>query len=114
MKNTVGYIITTLLTIFMIVITVSIINVFSVINKANSYHQTCIAEIQASNYSASIISKYQNDTGDFRTSIVDRTVSNMDENLEKTGRIYEVTTSYTIEIPIINYQSTKVLHGYAR
>lgn len=98
----------------MTILVVSVINTFSVINKANSYHQTCIAEIQASNYSSTVINKYQGDTGDFRTIITDKTIKNEDDNIEKTGRIYEVITEYDIKIPVINYHITKTIQGYAR
>lgn len=114
MKNSVGFIVSSLFIIFMIILCVNIINVFSVINKANAYHQTCIAEIQSSNFSSEIISKYTEDTVPFETEIIDRTVKNENDNLERTGRIYEVVTTYEISIPVINYEITQTIQGYAR
>lgn len=114
MKNTIGYIVSSLMITFLIVLSVSIINVFSTINKATAYHETCIAEIQASNFASNIIDKYIGDTGDYQTTIANRTVDTDPGNIEKTGRIYEVITEYEIEIPVINYHISKTIQGYAR
>lgn len=114
MKNTMGYVVSSVFLVFMVVLCVSIINVFSVINKANAYHQTCIADIQASNFSPTVISQYQGEHDGFTTTITDRTVRNENENLEKTGRIYEVVTSYQIKIQVIGFSKTQTIQGYAR
>lgn len=114
MKNTINYIVASLLITFQVVLCVSVINTFSTINKANDYHQTCIAEIQASNFASSIINKYVNDTGKYSTTISNRTVDTEEGNIEKTGRIFEVVTQYDIEIPVINYRVSKTIQGYAR
>lgn len=114
MKNTINYVLSTLFITLMIVIIVSIINVFSVINKANSYHQTCIAEIQASNFASAVIQSYEDSSKPFKVEIIDRTLESSDDNLEKTGRIFEVKTTYDIKIPIIGYSLTKTVNGFAR
>lgn len=114
MKNTISYVLWTLLYGIMIVTVITLISVFSVINKANAYHQTCIAEIQASNFASSVVEKYTMDTDPYITTIVDRTVATDDENLERTGRIYEVVTTYKINIGILNYHTTKTIRGFAR
>lgn len=114
MKNTMGYVISTIFLTFMVVLCVSIISAFSTINKANAYHQTCIADIQASNFSSSVISQYNRDNNGFKTKIEERTVKAEDENLEKTGRIYEVVTTYDIKIPVIGYKIEQTIQGYAR
>lgn len=114
MKQTISYALSTLFITFFIVLVVCIMNVFSVINHANAYHQTCIAEIQASNFSSAVIQSYANSDNPFQTVVIDRTVASNEDNLEKTGRIYEVITTYKISIPIINYETTKQIHGYAR
>ena len=112
MKNTIGHVVLTIFVTFLLLLGISLINVFSTINKANAYHQTCIAELQASNFAD--ISKYQGDHNGFHTTITNRTVKNDNENLEKTGRIYEVVTTYKVSIPFIGYSSTKTIQGYAR
>ena len=114
MKHSLSYVLSALFTTFMIVLVVCIINAFSTINKANAYHQTCIAEIQASNFSSAVIQNYQKPDLPFKTVIIDRTIESNPENLEKTGRIYEVKTTYKIEIPVINYKIEKTIIGYAR
>lgn len=114
MKNTMGYVVSSVFLVFMVVLCVSIISAFSTINKANAYHQTCIADIQASNFSPSVISQYNKDNNGFKTEIEERTVKNQDENLEKTGRIYEVVTTYEIKIPVIGYGVEQTIQGYAR
>lgn len=115
MKNTLGTIVVTIVFTFFLVLTIFIINTFSIISKANDYHDTCIAELQASNFSPAVIKQYQGDTGDFHTTIVNRSnVINNVDNLDKTGRIYEVTTTYKVSIPIIGWSSTKTIHGFAR
>lgn len=114
MKNTMGYVVSSVFLVFMVVLCVSIISAFSTINKANAYHQTCIADIQASNFSSSVISQYNRDNNGFRTVIEERTVRNEDENLEKTGRIFEVVTTYEIKIPVIGYGVEQTIQGYAR
>ena len=114
MKNTISYILTVMLITFMIVLVVSVINVTVTINKANAYHQTCISEIQASNFSTSVNSKYTGNTGMFKTTIKNKSIVDENENIEKTGRIYEVSTTYTIKIPVINYSTEQVIVGFAR
>lgn len=101
-------------TTLFVVLIVSTINVYTVINKANDYHETCIAEIQASNFSSAVISSYTSTTDPFTTQIVNRSALNDDTNLERTGRIYEVITTYDIKIPIIGYNITKSIQGFAR
>lgn len=113
MKNSIMYFVWSALATLLFVFVVSIIGAFSVINKANDYHQTAIAEIQASNFSSSVIQKYRTGTEPFVTTVEDKTVVSTD-NLERTGKICEVTTTYTIKIPIINYSATKTIRGFAR
>lgn len=114
MKNTIGYVVSSIFVVFTTILVVCIISAFSTINKANAYHQTCIADIQASNFSPAVIAQYNQDNGSYETTITDRTVKNENENLEKTGRIYEVVTTYNITIPVINYEIVQTIHGYAR
>ena len=76
MKNTMGYVVSTVFLVFTVVLCVSIISAFSTINKANAYHQTCIADIQASNFSPAVISQYNRNNNGFETAIEERTVKN--------------------------------------
>ena len=115
MKNVLGSIVVTIVVSFFLILSIFLINSFVIVEKANSYHQTCIAELQSSNFAPDVIRQYQGDTGDFHTTITNRSnVIDSVDNLDKTGRIYEVTTTYTLKIPIIGYSSTKTIHGFAR
>lgn len=101
------------LNIFLVLLVCSM-NVFSVINKAYDYHNTTISEIEASNFSSSVINAYETNDNAFKTEITNRTVLNSDTNLERVGRIYEVKTTYTIKIPIINFKVDRTIQGFAR
>ena len=122
MKLSVSNILSVLFLALFSILIVGVLNVYSVINRSNDYHETVIAEIEASNFSSSVINAYTANGGYgtntnnklFKTEIIDRSVLNEDTNLEKVGRIYEVKTSYTITIPILNYKATKTIQGFAR
>lgn len=122
MKLSVSNILSVLFLALFSILIVGVLNVYSVINRANDYHETVIAEIEASNFSSSVINAYTANGGYgtntnnklFKTEIVDRSVLNEDTNLEKVGRIYEVKTSYKVTIPILNYNVTKTIQGFAR
>lgn len=112
MKNTIVYFLWSALVTLLIVLVVSIVGVFSTINKANAYHQTAVEEMQSSNFSSSVIDKYRTNTDPFVTRVIDKTVTS--NSLERTGRVFEVVTTYEIKLPIVNYSKTKTIHGFAR
>lgn len=114
MKVSLSNILSVLFLTMMMVLMVCSLNAFTTINKANDYHNTSIAEMEASNFSTSVVEKYTKSEGPFKTTIIDRTAMNKDTNLERVGRIYEVTTKYTIKIPIINFKIDKSIQGFAR
>lgn len=114
MKISLQNIISVLFLGLMMILIVSTLNVFSIINKANDYHNTTIAEVEASNFASSVINAYENSNNAFKTEITDKTVLNQDKNLERVGRIYEVKTTYIIKIPVINYEVERSIQGFAR
>lgn len=117
MKLSVSNVLSILFSVLFMALMVCVLNVYTYINKANDYHETTIAEIEASNFSQAVIDSYVNNenSSGFKTEITDKTAQfNKDENLERTGRICEVKTTYTIKIPIIQYEVTKTIQGFAR
>ena len=90
----------------------SIVITLFVLLTSNEYHQICIAELQASNFSSQVITKYTSNTDPYVTTITNRTVDN--GSLTGANRIYEVKTVYQVSMPIINYSTTKTLVGYAK
>ena len=114
MKFSVGNVLSVIFLTMFLTLMVCVLNVCTYINKATAYHETCIAEIEASNFSSDVINSYTTKTEPFKTEITNKTVLNEDTNLERVGRIYEVKTTYTIKIPIINYSVDKTIQGFAR
>jgi len=115
MKLSFSNVVSLLFTTLFLTLMVCVLNVFSIINHANDYHQTTIAELEASGFSDSVINAYKNNTtSSFKTEIINRSVMNEDTNLERVGRIYEVKTTYNITIPIINYSINRTIQGFAR
>lgn len=114
MKLSLSNVISIIFLNLLVILMVCSLNVFAIINKAKDYHNTTIAELEASNFSSSVINAYENSGNAFKTEITNRTVLNPDDNLERVGRIYEVKTTYTIKIPIINYHVDRTIQGFAR
>lgn len=112
MKNSVSWVLQSIVITLFVLLTLNIINLQNQINKANEYHQICIAELQASNFSSQVITKYTSNTDPYVTTITNRTVDN--GSLTGANRIYEVKTVYQVSMPIINYSTTKTLVGYAK
>lgn len=120
MKLSIGNVLSIVFLTMFLTLTICVLNVYTYINKAVDYHETCIAEIEASNFSSDVINEYTKNTDEngkekpFKTVITNKTVLNSDDNLERVGRIYEVKTTYTIKIPLINYSVDKTIQGFAR
>lgn len=91
-------------------------NITAQIREANQYHNLAIAEVEASDFDASIIAKYA--TGQvnnkIKTTFQNASVSYDTDQSYANERIYKVTTSYKITLPILGYERTNKIIGYAR
>lgn len=100
----------------LIAIIIGTFNITAQIREANQYHNLAIAEVEASDFDASIIAKYA--TGQvnnkIKTTFQNASASYDTDQSYANERIYKVTTSYKITLPILGYERTNKIIGYAR
>ena len=116
MKQAFEYFIEAVMVTIIIAIIVGAMNITSQIREANEFHNLAIAEVEASDFDDSIIKKYA--TGEVNPNVITEfknasvtTDSSVDYASE---RIYKVTTTYQITLPILGYVKTTTISGYAR
>ena len=116
MKQAFEYFIEAVMVNIIIAIIVGAMNITSQIREANEFHNLAIAEVEASDFDDSIIKKYA--TGEVNPNVITEfknasvtTDSSVDYASE---RIYKVTTTYKISLPILGYVKTTTISGYAR
>lgn len=116
MKQAFEYFVEAIMITLLIAIIIGTFNVTSQIHEANEYHNLAIAEVEASDFDASVIAKYA--TGQvnskIKTSFQNASVSYDSNQSYANERIYKVTTSYKITLPILGYERTNKIIGYAR
>ena len=111
MKQAFEYFIEAVMVTIIIAIIVGAMNITSQIREANEFHNLAIAEVEASDFDDSIIKKYA--TGEVNPNVI--TEFKNDSSVDYASeRIYKVTTTYKISLPILGYVKTTTISGYAR
>lgn len=106
MKLSISAAISFLFVTFTCIFFVNILNFTMGIQKMNTYHYATVHEIESSDFSPYVIaSRVQDNTYDCE--IIEKSVK---EEL----RIYEVKTSTTLRIPILNYETQYIKESIAR
>lgn len=104
-----------IITVFLAII-VGIFNITSQVREANEFHNLAIAEVEASNFDASVIEKYAKGkvNSNVLTEFKNVSVSSDETSYYASERIYKVTTTYRLSLPILGYVATNSIVGYAR
>ena len=91
---------------FVVVIFMGIMNVQMQISKLNDYHYAAVQEMESSDFSPVVINRIRSN-GEYTVNVEDKT-------LKEDMRIYQVTTSKKISLPILNFGKkhckSKALH----
>ena len=85
---------------FVVVIFMGIMNVQMQISKLNDYHYAAVQEMESSDFSPVVINRIRSN-GEYTVNVEDKT-------LKEDMRIYQVTTSKKISLPILNFEKTYV------
>lgn len=116
MKQAFEYFIEAVIVTMIIAIIIGVMNISSQIREANEFHNLAIAEVEASNFDDSIITKYA--TGQVNPNVItefkNASVTTDTSKNYASERIYKVTTTYKISLPILGYVKTTTITGYAR
>lgn len=78
-----------------LVLFVSVLNFCTGMQKMNDYHYATVHELESSDFASSVIAEKTADTT-YHTTVVNKTLKN-------DNGIYEVKTTKTFSIPILNY-----------
>lgn len=81
---------------FFTVLFISTMNFATQVQKVNDYHYATVHEIESSDFANTVINERRNNST-YTTKITQKSI-------KEDMRIYEVTTSSSISIPILNYQ----------
>lgn len=76
------------------------------ISKLNDYHYAAVQEMESSDFSPVVINRIRSN-GEYTVNVEDKT-------LKEDMRIYQVTTSKKISLPILNFEKTYVKESTAR
>lgn len=116
MKQAFEYFVEAIMVTLLIAIIIGTFNITAQIREANQYHNLAIAEVEASDFDASIIAKYAKGqvNNKIKTTFQNASVSYDTDQSYANERIYKVTTSYKITLPILGYERTNKIIGYAR
>ncbi len=112
MKISIEWIVDSLLVTFFIIIVMGLLNITLQMNTAYNYHHYAIAQISQSHFDEGIMEAMA--TSDkYRITYTDCSVDHDLEFYPK-EEIYQVETEYTVKLPIIGYEMTNKIIGYAR
>lgn len=116
MKQAFEYFVSAFLATLLIAVIIGTFNITAQIREANAYHNLAIAEVEASDFDASVIAKYA--TGQvnskIKTTFKDASVTDNNDEFYANERIYQVTTTYKLSLPILHYEKENKIIGYAR
>lgn len=91
---------------FSVVLLISFMNFYHSIQSVNTIHYATVHKLENSDFSPYVISECEKNSK-YAIKIIDRTV-------QEEARMYEVTTSAVLKIPMLGYQTTYVKESIAR
>lgn len=91
---------------FVVVILMGVMNVQMQISKLNDYHYAAVQEMESSDFSPVVVNRIRSN-GEYSVNVEDKT-------LKEDMRIYQVTTSKKISLPVLNFEKTYVKESTAR
>lgn len=112
MKISMEWVVDSILLTFFIVIVFGIINISANIKQAYYYHHYMIAQIEASHFNTNVINQLISNSP-FKHDLKDCSIQSED-SLFLEEKIYQIKTTYSLRLPLIGYQTTQSIIGYAR
>ena len=112
MKISVEWIVDSLLLTFFILVGFGIIHVTVQINQAYQYHHYVVAKIEESHFDPKVMEELANHQ--LYTITYTNQSSNHDLELYPKEKLYQIETTYPLELPIIHYRTENTILSFAR